>query len=81
MFARPSYQRCVAGVVGHHRGTPDISMSAAVDGGVLVYIGFTGGDGITPGYYIFGGTSEASPVFAGHRRDRRAAAAPPPRRS
>jgi subtilase family serine protease len=30
-----------------------------------VYIGFTGGDGITPGYYIFGGTSEASPEFAG----------------
>jgi subtilase family serine protease len=32
---------------------------------VLVNIGFTGGDGITPGYYIFGGTSEASPEFAG----------------
>jgi subtilase family serine protease len=40
-------------------------MSAAVDGGVLVNIGFTGGDGITPGYYIFGGTSEATPEFAG----------------
>jgi subtilase family serine protease len=65
VFARPSYQRSVARVVDHRRGTPDISMSAAVDGGVLVYIGFTGGDGITPGYYIFGGTSEASPEFAG----------------
>ena len=30
-----------------------------------MYIGFSGGDGITPGYYIFGGTSEASPEFAG----------------
>jgi subtilase family serine protease len=65
VFARPSYQQSVARVVDHRRGTPDISMSAAVDGGVLVYIGFTGGDGITPGYWIFGGTSEASPEFAG----------------
>jgi len=65
VFARPHYQNRVRGVVDGRRGTPDISMSAAVDGGVLVYIGFTGGDGITPGYYIFGGTSEASPEFAG----------------
>ena len=65
VFARPQYQDGVRRVVDGRRGTPDISMSAAVDGGVLVYIGFTGGDGITPGYYIFGGTSEASPEFAG----------------
>jgi subtilase family serine protease len=44
------------------RATPDISMSAAVDGGVLVYLGFPGLD---PGYYIVGGTSEASPLFSG----------------
>jgi subtilase family serine protease len=65
VFARPPYQRSVARVVGHRRGTPDISMSAAVDGGVLVHIGFTGGDGITPGYYVIGGTSESSPELAG----------------
>lgn len=65
VFSRPRYQDGVRSVVHKHRGTPDISMSAAVDGGVLVYIGYTGGDGITPGYYIFGGTSEASPEFAG----------------
>ena len=65
VFKRPAYQNSVADVVGKRRGTPDISMSAAVDGGVLVYIGYSGGDGITPGYYIFGGTSEASPEFAG----------------
>ncbi len=65
VFARPSYQDGVRRVVGEHRGTPDVSMSAAVDGGVLVRVGFTGGDGITPGYYIFGGTSEATPEFAG----------------
>ena len=65
VFLRPAYQNGVRRVVDGRRGTPDISMSAAVDGGVLVYIGFSGGDGITPGYYIFGGTSEASPEFAG----------------
>jgi subtilase family serine protease len=65
VFARPAYQNGVRQVVPARRGTPDISMSAAVDGGVLVNIGFTGGDGITPGYYIFGGTSESSPEFAG----------------
>jgi subtilase family serine protease len=65
IFPRPGFQQVVRSTVGKHRGTPDISMSAAVDGGVLVRIGFTGGDGITPGYYIFGGTSEASPEFAG----------------
>jgi subtilase family serine protease len=65
VFPRPPYQNGVSQVVHGRRGTPDISMSAAVDGGVLVYIGFTGGDGITPGYYIFGGTSESSPEFAG----------------
>ena len=65
VFTRPAYQNGVRQVVHARRGTPDISMSAAVDGGVLVNIGFTGGDGITPGYYIFGGTSESAPEFAG----------------
>jgi subtilase family serine protease len=65
IFGRPGFQHAVSSTVGKHRGTPDISMSAAVDGGVLVRIGFSGGDGITPGYFIFGGTSESSPEFAG----------------
>jgi subtilase family serine protease len=65
VFPRPPYQNGVSQAVHGQRGTPDISMSAAVVGGVLVNIGFTGGDGITPGYYIFGGTSEATPEFAG----------------
>lgn len=62
VFGRPSYQDSVKGVVGAKRGTPDISLSAAVDGGALVYI--TAG-GISPGYHIVGGTSEASPLLAG----------------
>ena len=35
VFPRPLYQIGVAGVVGHHRGTPDISMSAAVGWGTI----------------------------------------------
>ena len=42
VFARPTYQNGVKGVVGLHRGTPDISLSAAVDGGALVYMSFGG---------------------------------------
>jgi subtilase family serine protease len=62
VFSRPLFQIGVAPVVGNHRGTPDISMSAAVDGGCWVYYSF-----ITPAspWHIFGGTSEASPIFSG----------------
>ncbi len=65
IFARPGYQWAVAASVGRHRGTPDVSMSAAVDGGVNVYFGFTGVDVTSTGYYILGGTSEAAPELAG----------------
>jgi subtilase family serine protease len=47
---------------------PDISMSAAVNGGCWVYMSFAGieSPGVSdPGWYIFGGTSEASPIFSG----------------
>ncbi|MGA9860124.1 MAG: S53 family peptidase [Solirubrobacteraceae bacterium] len=63
VFSRPFYQDEVASTVGRSRGTPDVSMSAAVDGGAIVYWSFPG-DG-TPGYHIVGGTSEASPLFSG----------------
>ncbi len=62
IFSRPLFQLGVGNVVGSRRGTPDISMSAAVDGAALVYFGFGGDD---PGYYLIGGTSEASPLFSG----------------
>ena len=65
-FSRPFYQDGVRRVVGGARGVPDISMSAAVNGGVNLYLGFTSADaGIAPDWYVFGGTSEASPLFAG----------------
>lgn len=62
VFPRPLFQFGTRTGAGLARATPDISLSAAVDGGVLVYLGFPGLD---PGYYIVGGTSEASPLFAG----------------
>jgi subtilase family serine protease len=65
VFSRPSFQKRVAKTVGPHRGTPDISMSAAVNGGAIVYFGFTGGTVKKKGWYIIGGTSEASPLFSG----------------
>ena len=61
-FPRPVFQDSVRWVVGDRRGTPDISMSAAVDGAAIVYLSFIPGNA---GYYLTGGTSEASPLFAG----------------
>jgi subtilase family serine protease len=68
VFSRPLYQAGVRSAVGSHRGTPDISMSAAVNGGCWVYMSFAGieSPGVSdPGWYIFGGTSEATPIFSG----------------
>ncbi|HWX09350.1 MAG TPA: S53 family peptidase, partial [Gaiellaceae bacterium] len=62
VFDRPDFQDRVKSVVGHARGTPDISMNAAVDGGVWVYYTFVNP---TSPYHIFGGTSAATPEFAG----------------
>ena len=57
---------------GNHRGVPDISLSAAVDGGAIVY--FSADDASVPeraaGFHIIGGTSEASPDVRRRRRDR-----------
>jgi len=63
IFSRPLYQIGVAGVVGSHRGTPDISMTAAVNGAAWVYWSFPGAG--APGWELVGGTSEATPVFSG----------------
>jgi subtilase family serine protease len=60
-FPRPAYQAGVRSAVGAARGTPDVALSAAVDGAALVYLGFLP----TPDFYLIGGTSEASPLFSG----------------
>jgi len=68
VFSRPFYQAGVSGVVGKSRGTPDISMTAAVNGGAWVYMSFAGIEtpGVSdPGWYIIGGTSEATPIMSG----------------
>lgn len=75
VFGRPSYQNPVKDIVGSHRGTPDISMSAAVDGAAVFYYSFcdygrtdpsTGTPPLCgPQWHLVGGTSEASPLFAG----------------
>jgi subtilase family serine protease len=68
VFSRPLYQLGVAGVVGKSRGVPDISMTAAVNGGCWVYMSFAGIEtpGVDdPGWYIVGGTSEATPIMSG----------------
>lgn len=62
VFVRPKFQDGVASVVGDHRSIPDISMSGAIDGGVLVYTSY---DPAQTGWSIVGGSSEAAPLFAG----------------
>ena len=62
VFPRPAFQNGDRQVVGNHRGTPDISLSAAVDGAVILYFSFEPNN---VGYHLVGGTSEASPEFAG----------------
>jgi subtilase family serine protease len=64
VFPRPSYQDSVSGAVGKGRGNPDISMSAAVDGAALVFLDGEAAQG-PAGFYLIGGTSEATPEFAG----------------
>ncbi|HEY2579352.1 MAG TPA: S53 family peptidase [Streptosporangiaceae bacterium] len=63
VFARPAYQDGVAAITGDHRGVPDISMNAALSSAALVYLDARLGFGA--GYHLVGGTSEATPLFAG----------------
>lgn len=60
VFARPSYQRSVASVVGNHRGIPDISLDASTASGLVTYGSYDGG-----GWSVGGGTSQAAPILAG----------------
>ncbi|GAA3433175.1 S53 family peptidase [Kutzneria kofuensis] len=62
VFDRPSFQNSVKSVVGAKRGTPDISMDADPDGGLWIYSSY---DPAAPGWWLGGGTSQSSPLFAG----------------
>jgi subtilase family serine protease len=75
VFERPEFQDRFENVVGDARGTPDISLNAAVDGGVVFYYSFcdysrrdpkTGTPPLCgPQWHIVGGTSASTPEFAG----------------
>ncbi|HEU0056170.1 MAG TPA: S53 family peptidase [Gaiella sp.] len=64
IYARPSWQSSVASVIGgDHRGLPDVSWNAAVNGAVLVNLQSF----LAPadqGFYLIGGTSAATPQVA-----------------
>jgi subtilase family serine protease len=65
IFERPDFQDGVRSVVGAWRGTPDISMNAAIDGAVVFYYSFANPQASRGGWHLVGGTSEATPLFAG----------------
>lgn len=64
VYGRPSYQNGVAGIVGDHRGVPDLAWNAAVNGGVLTFISFFPALEGPPRWGSFGGTSASSPQVA-----------------
>ncbi len=63
VYGRPAYQAGVAGVVGDHRGVPDLAWNSSVNGGVLVYTSFFPGVSRV-GWHLYGGTSASSPQAA-----------------
>jgi subtilase family serine protease len=62
-FSRPSWQTTPGVPVGSKRVVPDISLTAAVHDGYLVYS--SDNATTTRTLYIFGGTSASAPSFAG----------------
>ena len=60
--SRPSYQDGIATIVGTQRGTPDIAADANPYTGVWVFDSLTFG---SPVWFVVGGTSVASPMWAG----------------
>jgi subtilase family serine protease len=59
LFSTPSFQSGISSsLLQGTRGLPDLSWNAAVNGGVLTYLGFLGSES---GFYIFGGTSSELP--------------------
>jgi subtilase family serine protease len=67
VFGKPEFQGGVVPGV-HARATPDIAMSAAVNGGALVYTSYVStvpGEPEPNTFSIVGGTSWATPLFSG----------------
>jgi len=61
-FGGAGFQAPIRQITGEHRGVPDLAMSAASDGGLLVYQTM---DPANAGWLPIGGTSEAAPLLAG----------------
>ena len=62
IFPRPAYQDPVRGVTGNRRGVPDVALSGSLSGAVIVFESFSGAPGQ---WFPTGGTSSATPEFAG----------------
>jgi subtilase family serine protease len=62
LYGRPSWQSGYGS--GKGRAFPDVAWNAAVNGGVLVYTSFFP-ETDRVGWHVYGGTSAASPQFAG----------------
>jgi subtilase family serine protease len=68
VFARPEYQELINTHSGRHRAVPDISMTAAVNGGIIIYSSYpttVEGEPEPGTFSVWGGTSVATPVFSG----------------
>ena len=70
LYGRPFYQLGVPNTERGHRGEPDVSYNAGVNGGVLTHCGICNLlNGFLPTdptiFFIFGGTSAGSPQWAG----------------
>jgi subtilase family serine protease len=68
VFARPEYQELINTHSGSARAVPDISMTAAVNGGIIIYSSYpttVEGEPEPGTFSVWGGTSVATPVFSG----------------
>jgi len=69
--SRPTYQNGIRSIVGSQRGTPDLAADANPNTGVWVLDNFVAPDygstycGVTPCWLVVGGTSVATPMWAG----------------
>jgi subtilase family serine protease len=64
VYSRPAFQDGITGIVGNHRGVPDLAWNAAVNGGVLTYISYFPSLEGPAHWGVFGGTSASSPQVA-----------------
>ena len=64
IYPRPSWQSGVLASAGDHRLVPDVAWNAAVNGGVIVYISAYPSYNGPAGFYLYGGTSAATPQVA-----------------